>query len=35
MPITRRQLLKTLGAAAGAAILTGFSEEQEVIQIPA
>jgi len=34
MPITRRQLLKTLGAAAGAAVLTGFSEEYEVFELP-
>jgi len=34
MPISRRQLLKTLGAATGAAVLTGFSGEEEVFQIP-
>ncbi len=34
MPITRRQLLKTLGAAAGVAVLSGFVEDQETIQIP-
>ena len=34
MPISRRQLLKTLSAAAGAAVLTGFSTEEEVFQIP-
>ncbi len=34
MPISCRQLLKTLGAAAGAAVLTGFSKEEEVFQIP-
>ncbi|MDO8365377.1 MAG: Gfo/Idh/MocA family oxidoreductase [Saprospiraceae bacterium] len=34
MPISRRQLLKTLGAATGAAVLTGFSAEQEFFQIP-
>ncbi|MBC7776068.1 MAG: Gfo/Idh/MocA family oxidoreductase [Phycisphaerae bacterium] len=34
MPISRRQLLKTLGAATGAAVLTGFSTEEEVFKIP-
>ena len=34
MPISRRQLLKILGAATGAAVLTGFSGEEEVFQIP-
>ena len=34
MPISRRQLLKTLGAATGAAVLTGFSVEPDVFQIP-
>ena len=34
MPISRRQLLKTLGAATGAAVLTGFSVEPDVFHIP-
>lgn len=34
MPISRRQLLKTLGAATGAAVLTGFTGEQDFPQIP-
>lgn len=34
MPISRRQLLKTLGAATGAVVLTGFSAESEVPNIP-
>ena len=34
MPISRRQLLKTLGAATGAAVLTGFSVDTEDIHLP-
>jgi predicted dehydrogenase len=34
MPISRRQLLKTLGTATGAAILSGFSVEQNFFHIP-
>ncbi len=34
MPLSRRQLLKTLGAATGAAVLGSFTEMDETIRIP-
>lgn len=33
MPISRRQLLKTLGAASGAAVLTGFMDDPDALRI--
>jgi predicted dehydrogenase len=33
MPISRRQLLKTIGAATGAAVLTGFTEDTTTHQV--
>jgi predicted dehydrogenase len=34
MPLSRRQLLKTLGAATGAAVLGSFTEMDEALRIP-